>query len=148
MVFQFICDQLKDNIQKQDTHLRVAIPVEKRVAVALHILKSCCDPSTVGDLYGVGESTARMLLHEFCDAVKKTLKPTFLKFPTEEVLQCYVQQFENRWDFPGTIGALDGSHISILRPDYCGTDYFNYKKYFSVVLMAVADPDYKFWLVK
>ncbi|OXA48620.1 protein ANTAGONIST OF LIKE HETEROCHROMATIN PROTEIN 1 [Folsomia candida] len=143
--FEFICCELKPALARKDTVFRNAVPLEKRVAVALHLLKSTCDPATVADLYGIGESTAKKVLKEFCQAVNKLLRPKFLKPPTLDDLNNIVNGFEQLWDFPNCIGALDGSHIPILRPAECGTDYYNYKKYFSIVLMAVADHKYKFW---
>lgn len=43
--------------------------------------------------------------------------------------------------FPNCLGAIDGKHIRVKKPPNSGTSFFNYKKYFSVVLMAVADAD-------
>ena len=40
--------------------------------------------------------------------------------------------------------AIDGKHIRILHPPCTGSDYFNYKGYFSLVLMAVVGPHAEF----
>lgn len=37
------------------------------------------------------------------------------------------------------MGAVDGKHIRCMNPIGGGSNFFNYKKYYSVVLMAVAD---------
>lgn len=50
-------------------------------------------------------------------------------------------------DFPNCIGAVDGKHIRIIKPCHSGSLYFNYKKYFSMNLLAVCDSNYKFIFV-
>lgn len=52
--------------------------------------------------------------------------------------------FLERWNFPHTLGALDGKHIACKCPSRSGSIFFNYKKYYSVVLLALVDSDYKF----
>lgn len=52
--------------------------------------------------------------------------------------------FLEKWNFPHTLGALDGKHIACKCPPSSGSTYFNYKKYYSIVLLAFIDYDYKF----
>ena len=47
-----------------------------------------------------------------------------------------------RWQFPLCLGAIDGKHVAIRPPPNSGSWYFN-KKTFSIILMAVAGPDYE-----
>lgn len=54
------------------------------------------------------------------------------------------QRFLSKTNFPNCLGAIDGKHIRLIKPCHSGSHYFNYKKYFSVVLMALVDADYKF----
>ena len=55
--------------------------------------------------------------------------------------------FQERWNLPCCLGALDGKHITIRPPVGSGSTFFNYKHTFSVVLMALVDSDYRFlWM--
>ncbi len=50
-------------------------------------------------------------------------------------------------EFPQLLGAMDGKHIAIKCLKGGGSLYFNYKKFHSIVLMALVDADYKFiWI--
>ncbi|KAL3242010.1 hypothetical protein MRX96_021545 [Rhipicephalus microplus] len=55
-----------------------------------------------------------------------------------------MEGFSQKWNFPNCIGAIDGKHVLIKKPPKSGTIYRNYKKSFSVILLAVVDADYKF----
>ncbi|KAJ8720826.1 hypothetical protein PYW08_006291 [Mythimna loreyi] len=53
-------------------------------------------------------------------------------------------EFYQRTNFPNVIGAIDGKHIRMVKPQHSGSSFYNYKKYFLCVLMTWTDADYKF----
>ncbi|CAF4749204.1 unnamed protein product [Rotaria socialis] len=53
-------------------------------------------------------------------------------------------KFLRKFGYPMCIGAVDGTHISIKPPLGLEADYFNYKKYHSVIMLAVVNADLGF----
>lgn len=54
------------------------------------------------------------------------------------------EQFKTLWHYPNCIGAINGKHIVIERPSNTGSMYFNYKKEFNIVLLALVNAEYRF----
>lgn len=63
---------------------------------------------------------------------------------TEEEWKKIAKDFYTRWNFPNVIGAVDGKLVHVIRPCITGARYFNYKKTYSINLMAVVDSHYRF----
>ena len=57
------------------------------------------------------------------------------------------KMYHDRWNMPHVLGSLDGKHIRITKPTKTGSLYYNYKNYFSIVLFALVDADYRFMYV-
>jgi len=53
------------------------------------------------------------------------------------------EAFKARWNFPNCCGATDGKHCEIERPNSC-SEFYNYKKTYSIILFALVDADYRF----
>ena len=89
--------------------------------------------------WGVGKTTIckKAILQEF--------QQEYLICPTDpEDWKKTEERFRNRWNVPHAVGALDGKHITIKKPKKSGSEYFNYKGYFSLVLLALFDAEYNF----
>jgi len=67
--------------------------------------------------------------------------------PNQEKWNAIATDFWARWQFPNCIGALDGKHVVIQAPKLSGSLYWNYKKTYSIVLLALVDPCYNFIVV-
>lgn len=55
--------------------------------------------------------------------------------------------FGQRWNSYNCVGAIDDKHVRIDPPLKSGSLYYNYKEYFSVVLLAVVDAQFRFMYV-
>lgn len=145
-IFTYLCNVLGEELNKNYAKFRDSIPVPKRIIIALHVLKSNSDISTVCYLYKVEKSIVEQLLEQFCNAIIKTLYKKEVNFPlTEKEREDLSELFLEKYKFPNTFGCLDGTHIAIKKPSENGEDYFNYK-YYSINLLALVDDKYCFRL--
>lgn len=62
---------------------------------------------------------------------------------TKEKWEAIASGFEKSAQFPHCLGAVDGKHIRIISSIHSGSMYYNYKEYYSVVLLAVVDANYR-----
>ena len=52
--------------------------------------------------------------------------------------------FYHRKQFPNCIGVVDGTHIRMKMPAETGSLFYNYKHFFSILLLALVDANYCF----
>ena len=98
--------------------------------------------------YLVGESTVLPIIREVCDAIYTALKGKYLKPPnTQDEWRAVASSFHDKWNMPHVIGAVDGKHVRISKPRRSGSLFHNYKHFFSIVLFALVDADYRFLYV-
>lgn len=98
--------------------------------------------------FHVGHTTVHSIIKDTCQTIWTVLSPLYLKTPqSPQEWKNISEGFWNTWNFPHCLGALDGKHINIQAPPKSGSQFFNYKKSFSIVLMAACDSEYKFTFV-
>ena len=65
--FVYVCDELRSSVEKTDTSMRQAIPVEQRVALTLWFLSTGADFRTIGHLFGVSKSAVCVITKQVCN---------------------------------------------------------------------------------
>uniref|UniRef100_A0A674D0H5 DDE Tnp4 domain-containing protein n=1 Tax=Salmo trutta TaxID=8032 RepID=A0A674D0H5_SALTR len=93
----FLCGKLKPRLARQDTHFRRALPLEKRVAVALWRLASNIEYRTISGLFGVASSTVCKCVRDVCHAIVTLLRPVYLCSPS-------IQEMEDCASLPVSLG--------------------------------------------
>ncbi|XP_046684544.1 uncharacterized protein LOC124370299 [Homalodisca vitripennis] len=95
----------------------------------------------------MGDRTVANIVNEVSVAIWTTMQPDYLPQPTSETWLSIASDFNSRWNFLHCVGAIDGKHIVIKKPNKSGSSYYNYKHTFSIVLMAAVDATSKFTFI-
>lgn len=103
-----------------------------------------CGYRSISDHFGVGSSSVCVVVHEVCNAIADVLLHRYIKLPLGNQAMNVVSGIENRWGFPQCFGAIDGSHIPILLPVNNARDYYNQKRFYSIVVQALVNHRYHF----
>ncbi|XP_064114044.1 uncharacterized protein LOC135220644 [Macrobrachium nipponense] len=66
---------------------------------------------------------------------------------TAEEWNCVAKRFASKSNHFICVGTLGGKHVAIKKPKGGGSLYFNYKKFYSIVFMALSEAKYRFLFV-
>lgn len=94
--------------------------------------------------YLIGISTIGEIIEDTCEKLWSRLQPSYMSEPDERTWSHTPENFHKITHFPHCLGAVDGKHIRCEKPNCAGSEFYNYKQYHSLVLMAVADANYYF----
>ena len=112
---------------------------------ALYSLGSSSEFRTIRHLFGIGKGTAEELLHKFCSVLVETFFHRIIKFPTTDAeIGEIISGYLIKCGYPLCLDALDGTHIAVKRPLCYDVDYFNYKKYHSINMLAPVNSNLAF----
>lgn len=143
--FIYILERVGPRITKKDTFWRKALTPGMKLAITLRYLATGNSYKSLQYSFRVAYNTICNFIPVVCQAIIDEFCPEVMVTPTApEGWRELAQQFEKRWNLPHCVGAIDGKHVAIKKPQKSGSFYYNYKGFFSIVLLAVVDADYKF----
>ncbi len=142
--FNLIVDALRPRLEKQDTVMRRAIPVGKRVAITIWRLARNSDLVATSKQFSVGKSTVLLIFRETCEAIVDILLPQYIRRPSGTRLHAIINGFRRKYGMEQCAGAIDGTHIPILAPDKDHAEYYNRKQFHSMILQGVCDHQYRY----
>ena len=76
-----------------------------------------------------------------CCSILDEFQEEYLTCPTTPKSE---EKFRSKWIVPHVLGALDGKHIAMKMPKKSESEFYNYKVFFSLVLLVLVDRDYRF----
>ena len=110
------------------------VSAEERLTIAIRFFATGETFVPMEKQFRVSQRAISYITLEVSSAIIRHLGPTYLKAPNSP---------EEWRQMPLCLGAIDGKHVAIRPPANSGSWYFNYKKTFSIILMAIAGPDYE-----
>ncbi|XP_035989637.1 protein ANTAGONIST OF LIKE HETEROCHROMATIN PROTEIN 1-like [Fundulus heteroclitus] len=115
--FSYLLERVTPHIIKKDTHLRKAISPRDRLSVTLRFLATGETFKSLGFQYRIGSTTLSRIVMETCTALTTVLRDVYLKTPsTDSEWTAIARDFEDKWQFPHCLGAIDGKHVFIQPP--------------------------------
>ncbi|XP_053948572.1 putative nuclease HARBI1 [Anastrepha ludens] len=113
------------------------IPPILRLAATLEILAGCGYQWQTGGAHtaAMGHSTLPKIFRSTLSSMEETLCNQWISF--EKNFQPCKEWFQEKYNFPGIVGAGDGTHLMLLRPFENEHIYFNRKGKHSINAMIV-----------
>ena len=120
------------------------VTAAERLVLAIQFLATGETFSSLNLQFRISERAISYIVDSVSKAIVSYIGKEYVKLPScsWEWLQIS-ETFLSRWNFPNCLGAIDGKHIQIRPPPDTRSEYFNYKKTFSIILLAVAGPEYE-----
>ena len=146
--FDHLLELVTPLLQKQSTFMCKPLSVNEKLACTLRYLATGESYTSLQFQFRISKSAICQFVPKVFSAIVKALKATYLAFPKTEADWLKISDdIYKHWQFPNSIGAIDGKHVAFFCLPDSGSLYYNYKSFHSVVLMAVAKHNYQFLYV-
>ena len=145
MHFNFLADRLYPYLLKQDTTMRASIKPDEQLCLFLRYVASGETFRSLEFQFRISRRSISRIVYRVAEAIVKEMQKEYLMTPDKAAHWLKIsEKFSQRWNYPNTIGAIDGKHIVLQQPENSGSQYRNYKGSDSIILMAVIGPEYEF----
>lgn len=142
---QELLTRVGPKIVRQDTNFRDTLSPRLHLAITVRFLATGDSYPSLVFGFRVARNTIISIMPQTCEAIIQCYEEELLKCPkTPEEWLRVAEGFERRWNLPHCLGAIDGKHVAIMKSPNSSSIYYNYKKFFSVILMGIVDHSYKF----
>ena len=147
--FSNLLEILEPLVEKKDTEMRESIKAKERVAITLRYLATGESFRSLAFLFHILRQAISQIVEEVCNAIFEVIGSQHLKTQQKEGEWLRISSVFNQWwNFPNCLGAIDGKHIVMIQPGCTsGSHYRNYNGSDSVILLAVVGPNYEFLYV-
>ena len=130
--FHEILTRIAPRISKQNNNYLKSLTPGLKLAITLRFLAIGNSYKSLQFRYRVAHNSICKFIQAVCQAIIDELSDEVLMCPnTPEEWKNIAQMFNNRWNFPHCVGAIDGKHIPIEKSARSGSLFYNnYKGFF------------------
>ena len=144
-IFNELLDMLGPRITKKRHSVSKALEPGLKLAMTMRHLGSGDRYASMKFDFRVPHNTMSVSVREVCQALVEEYKDECSQCPTTEAEWRVISEaFGRRYNVPHACSAFDGKHVACRRHRNSGSLYYNYKSFFSIVLMGLVDSDYKY----
>ena len=136
--FSYIVDLIRTDLQRP-TARSYGLSCEIQTAAAIRYYASGTFQTDVGEGLSISQSSVHRCILNVGTALNK-LYDEFITWPDREQIRKNKLQFYNIARFPNVIGAIDCTHVRIMRPSTDEHQYINRKFYPSLNVQAICGP--------
>ncbi|KAB5579381.1 hypothetical protein PHYPO_G00194410 [Pangasianodon hypophthalmus] len=133
----------QQGLKRQKARGQPTVPVRMKVLMFLWYMANQNGFRDISDKFDVSESTAHKSVLEVL-GIFSTLGPSFISWPNAGRKKASSAAFHKLCGLDRIIGAIDGCHIKINRPNIRGGDYMNRQSFYSVLLQGIVDEKGRF----
>ncbi|XP_028408828.1 protein ANTAGONIST OF LIKE HETEROCHROMATIN PROTEIN 1-like [Dendronephthya gigantea] len=145
LLFDELLSKAKEHLTKKNTNMRNAISPNEKLCCTLRFLASGASYKDLSYSFRISVPAISAFVPETCRVIYNILEEQYLRPPGKcSDWRKLAVEFDEKWQFPHCVGAIDGKHIAIRAPPNAGSEYFNYKKHSSVILLGIVDANAKF----
>ncbi|KAI8440772.1 hypothetical protein MSG28_009100 [Choristoneura fumiferana] len=123
---------------------RNCIGPEEKLFLTLRFIATGESFASLSFVYRISKSYISRVIRDVLKVLKQKLMPIAMPPSTKNDFKRIEKDFWEKWNMPNCISSIDGKHVRIRAPPNSGSLYFNYKDYFSIVMLALVDANYKF----
>ncbi|XP_050724404.1 putative nuclease HARBI1 [Eriocheir sinensis] len=139
-----LIEEIRDHLPAPNDSRGCPVPPHLQTLIAIRCMATGDHQMTLGDCHDVSQTTVSQCLKVVSRAIA-SLSRHYIQPPSGNDLQRTIQDFHAIHGMPGVIGAIDCTHIAILRPSVENSEVFRCRKgFFSLNVQAVCGPDLRF----
>ncbi|XP_018364042.1 PREDICTED: putative nuclease HARBI1 isoform X1 [Trachymyrmex cornetzi] len=139
--YEMLVQTLEQRLHRE--HSPEKMPPGKQIAIALWFFGNQEVYRSIADRFGVSKDIVWKCVYEIAMLLTEDAY-RYIKWPEPHEMVFIEREFRQLHGFPGVIGAIDGSHITISAPTENPDNYINRKGYHSILLQGICDHTLKF----